>query len=128
MKVVFILAILLGSYSCFAQNDPNAIVGKWLKIPKEDMIIEVYKAGDEFEGKMVWTKIKDQNKANGFVILDKLKYNAKTDKWEDGKIHDPRSGKTYTASVRIKPDGLLEVNGYIGIKLFGVKKNFKRVK
>lgn len=127
MKGLLSILIVFSAYHCSAQNKEDAIIGKWLKTPKEDMIIEVYKLSNEFQGKIAWTKIKDQTRAVGFVILDKLKYDPKSNTWEDGNIHDPRSGKTYTASVQIKPDGMLEVNGYLGFKFFGKKKNFKRV-
>ena len=114
-------------YQGLAQHKADAIVGKWMKTPKEDMIIEVYKMNNEFQGKITWTKIKDQENKVGFVILEDLVYDAASNTWEDGKIHDPRSGRTYTAFVKLKPDGMLEVNGYLGLKFFGKKKNFRRV-
>lgn len=126
MKALFSVILVLGTYICSAQNSANAIVGKWLKTPKEDMIIEVYKAGNEYQGKIAWTSTTDQKKAAGFVILDKLIYNADSNTWEDGRIHDPRSGKNYAASVKLKPDGMLEVHAYMGFKFIGKKKYFKK--
>ncbi len=34
----------------------------------------------------------------------------------------------YTAAAKIKSNGKLEVNGYLGFSFFGIKKNFKRLK
>ncbi len=118
---------VFASLKCYSQNNPDAIIGKWRKIPKEDLIIEVYKVKDEYKGKISWTKDNDKRKPVGFIILEKLKYNSKSKKWESGKIHDPNSGSTYTAEAKIKSDGTLEVHGYMGLKFLGTKKNFKKV-
>ncbi len=127
MKHLIILLTIFASLKCYAQNNADAIIGKWLKIPKEDLIIEVYKVKDEYKGKISWSKNNDKKKPVDFVILDKLKYNSKSKRWENGKIHDPNSGSTYTAEAKIKSDGTLEVNGYMGLKFLGAKKNFKKV-
>lgn len=128
MKQLILLVIILTSYNCYAQHNADAIIGRWLKIPKEDLIIEVYKVKDEYKGKITWSKNNDKTKPTGFVILDELRYNSKSKKWENGKIHDPNSSRTYTASAKIKSDGTLEVSGYMGMKFLGTKKYFKRIK
>jgi uncharacterized protein (DUF2147 family) len=37
------------------------------------------------------------------------------DKWDDGKIYDPRSGKTYNSKMQLKPDGTLNVQGCVAM-------------
>ena len=128
MKKVIILLTLLFSLKCCSQNNADAIIGKWLKIPKEDLIIEVYKTEDEYKGKINWAKNNDKKKPVGFLILEKLKYNSNKKMWKNGKIHDPNSGSTYNAEAKIKSDGTLEVLGYLGMRFLGSKKYFKRVK
>lgn len=128
MKQLILLLVLLTSYNCYAQHNADAIIGKWLKIPKEDLIIEVYKTKDEYKGKIAWSKNNDRKKPIGFVILDELRYNLKSKKWENGKIHDPASGKTYTATAKLKSNGLLEVSGYMGFSFLGTKRSFRRAK
>jgi uncharacterized protein (DUF2147 family) len=122
MKYLLILTILF-SLKGYAQN-ADAIVGKWLKANKEDLIIEVYKDKGEYKGKINWSK--DKEKPAGFLMLDNLKYNQKEKKWEDGKIHDPKSDRSYNASVTMKPDGTMEVSG--AFLFFKSKRIFKRVK
>ena len=39
--------------------------------------------------------------------------------WTDGKIYDPRNGKMYSCNMALTNPKQLEVNGYIGIPLFG---------
>src|SRR5688572_3910323 len=122
MKPILILAILF-SLKGYSQN-ADAITGKWLKANKEDLIIEVFKEKGEYKGKINWSK--DNGKPVGFIMLEKLKYNQKDNMWEDGVIHDPNSGRTYDASVTMKPDGTIEVTGKMFF--FKSKRIFRRVK
>jgi uncharacterized protein (DUF2147 family) len=124
MKHVLIFAMLI-SVKGYAQN-ADAIVGKWLKANKEDLIIEVYKDKDneEYNGKINWSK--DKEKPAGFLMIENLRYNQKEKRWEDGKIHDPKSGRSYDATVVMKPDGTIEVSG--AVLFFKSKRIFKRVK
>ena len=127
MNKLFVFLVLFIPSYCYAQTNADAIIGKWLKLPKENLIIEVYKVKDEYRGKINWTKEVDAKKPVGYVILQKLMYSKKAGKWINGKITDPNNGKTYTAEARITPQGELEVNGYIGFSFFGIKRNFKRL-
>ena len=128
MRQIFILLIFLLSYKCYAQTNPDLIIGKWLKTSKEDLIIEVYKSKDEYKGKITWAKGSDASKLIGFQILEGLKYNAKRKIWSNGKVHNPKSGSTYSATAKIRADETLEVLAYKGMKFIGRKKYFKRVK
>jgi uncharacterized protein (DUF2147 family) len=49
-------------------------------------------------------------------------------KWVDGKIYDPKTGKTYSCNMNIKANGDLNVRGYIGISLIGRSDTWKRAK
>lgn len=57
----------------------------------------------------------------GMTILTDLRPDKKTNGlWVDGNILDPRNGKTYHCTVRLKDHNKkLSVRGYIGIPLFG---------
>ena len=128
MKRLLIPAIILFSLKSFSQPQADAIIGKWINVPKQNTIIEVYKFNNEYRGKIVWTKTPDKKKPIGYLILQKLKYNPMRKFWENGEIKEPNSGITYDATAKIKPDGLLEVHGYMGFKFLGKKKNFRKVK
>ena|SRR5688572_13740550 len=128
MKKLIILLTILFSLKCYSQNNPDAVIGKWLKTPNEDLIVEVYKTGNEYKGKIVWAKDNAKKKPVGFVILEKLKYNSKKKRWEKGKIRTPNSGNTYNATAKIKADGTLEVSGYSGMKFLRKKKYFRKIK
>ena len=129
MSMPSLILMVLIPHLLYSQSNSESIVGKWLKTPKEDLIIEVYKSKDSYNGKISW--VKDNNgtkKPIGFKIMEGLKYDAKKKTWEKGKISDPQSGKTYGAKARIKSDGILELRAYKGMILLGRKKFFIRVK
>jgi uncharacterized protein (DUF2147 family) len=128
MKRLFFLLTIFISLKSFSQKEADAIMGKWISIPGKTTMIGVSKNNNEYQGKIVWAKDNDKRKPIGFVILEKLRYNSRRNIWDRGKIHDPNSGKTYSATARIKDDGILEVKGYIGFSFLGRKKNFQRVK
>ena len=123
MKQILIALAIMLSLKGYSQN-ADAIMGKWLKSNKENLIIDVYKVKNEYKGKISWSK--DNTKPVGFVMLENLKYNPKSKKWENGKIHDPNSSRSYNATATLKPDGTLEVSGTF--LFFGSKRTFKRVK
>ena len=126
MKSIFLSLILLASYSCFAQADANSLVGKWLKLPKKDLIIEIEKKGDIYQAKIHWA-LDSINRPVGFLILDKLEFDPKNQVWENGSIADPRSGKKYNASVEFKDENLIEVHAYKGMKFLGTTRQFQKV-
>ena len=128
MKQLFLSLIFLSAIQCYGQTNSETIVGKWLKLPKEDLIIEVYPTGNAYSGKISWVKPSDTSKQVGFLILENLAFNEQKKFWEHGNIYSPGSGNVYSADATIKPDGTLEVLGYKGMKFIGKKKYFRRVK
>ena len=41
------------------------------------------------------------------------------DRWEGGMVYDAESGNTYNAIMTLRPDGKLDLHGYIAISLLG---------
>jgi uncharacterized protein (DUF2147 family) len=113
---------------------PKDITGYWLTANKAT-IIQFYKAGDVYQGKIVWTRNKDKNgkpltdvnnpdKAKrknqivGTQMVSNLKYNAKTKYYEGGKAYLPQTGKTYNCKARlIKSGDAMEVTAMAGMSL-----------
>ncbi|HVG15718.1 MAG TPA: DUF2147 domain-containing protein [Chitinophagaceae bacterium] len=124
--MILVVAILFG-FNGYTQNSSAAITGKWLRIPKQDFIVEVSKSGPGYAGRITWAKDSLNQKRLGFTILENLQYNSRNNVWTNGKIHDPKTGKTYDAETRIKGDGTLEVHAYKGVRFLGTKRYFKRV-
>lgn len=68
---------------------------------------------------------KDQKIAGMTILWDMAQ---KGDKYDDGKIIDPESGKIYSANMKVLEGGKkLEVRGYIGFSLIGRSQIWERL-
>ena len=118
-KAIVSLVLAMMSVAGYAQS----VVGKWVT-EGGDSQVEIYQSGDKLNGKIVWLKKGDgqqdihnpdkklqSRKLVGVNILTGL--TKKGDKWEGGKIYNPKNGKTYKCAIW--PDGdELKVRGYLG--------------
>ena len=130
-KIIFSLMTLVLSLSTMNAQD---VLGKW-KLEDGTAIVEVYKSGDAFNGKIVWlekptqedgTPTVDKNNPDpalrkrqliGLNMLHGLKSNGK--EYTGGKIYDPGNGKTYNCSMKVegkvlKVRGSLDKKGLLG--------------
>ena len=131
--VALFLFLLLITPPSFAQS-ADACVGTWYSEGKESKV-EVYKNGNRYDGKIAWVSrtnadgspVLDVNNPDeklrsrtiaGIVIMRDFQYTGKN-QWEDGKIYDPKNGKTYSCKMTLVNKNQLEVRGYIGISLIG---------
>lgn len=114
MMLVFVSAV---AYS-------QGIIGKWVTEGGESQV-EIYQNGDQFYGKIIWLKAGDGQldvhnpdkklqgrKLIGVNILTGLK--KKGDKYEGGKIYNPKNGKNYKCSIWLE-GGKLKVRGYVAM-------------
>lgn len=60
----------------------------------------------------------------GLTILEGFKY--KDGRWTGGTIYDAKSGKTYSAKMKLDDKETLNLRGYIGISLFGRTSKWTR--
>ena len=69
---------------------------------------------------------REGQKIEGMTILWNMQQDG--DKYDDGKIIDPESGKIYSANMKLLEDGSkLEVRGYVGFSLIGRSQVWERV-
>jgi uncharacterized protein (DUF2147 family) len=140
-KSVFLVVFLFLTIAAFAQKRDD-ILGKWVN-PSGEGQIEIYKKSDRYFGKLVW--LKEPNDVAGKPKLDNKNPNAslkskpvlgleilkdfvfENERWTDGTIYDPKTGKTYSCNITIK-NGQLNLRGYIGISLIGRSETWKRAK
>ena len=62
------------------------------------------------------------------VIVRGLRYDAKSGQWENGRIYDPSSGKTYRCFIRFEDDNqTLRVKVYIGFRFLGRSLYWSRI-
>ena len=118
-KILFSFALMLIAANGFAQD----IFGTLLT-EAGDAQVEIYQSGNTVNGKIVWLSkgpdTKDTHNSDeklrsrklmGVHILSGL--TKKKDKWEGGKIYNPKNGKTYKCSIWLEGK-TLKVRGYIG--------------
>ena len=141
MKRIILCAIAL--IMPFAAALAQDVIGKW-KLADGTAIVEVYKSGDSFNGKIVWlqnptesdgTPAKDDNNPDknlrsrqimGLNMLSGLKKTG--DEYSGGKIYEPGNGKTYNCSMKVEGD-VLKVRGSLDKKgLIGRTMDWFRVK
>jgi uncharacterized protein (DUF2147 family) len=142
MKQILFLSMFLPFISAVANaQKTDDVVGTWMNEAKNGKI-EIYRSGDTYFGKLIWaTNLVDANGVSrkdvnnpddhlksrpllnlvfltGFVFDD--------GSWQNGKVYDPKSGKTYSSTMKIVKNQL-EIRGFIGISLFGKTTVWQRV-
>ncbi len=138
-KLISILIISFSflkiGYSQTATKD--AVLGEWLAESKDGKVL-IYKQGEKYFGKISWGKDVDKKDVNnpveklrtqaivGLVILKGFEFTGKA--WEDGTIYDPKSGKTYSSTIKMKKPNELDIRGYVGISLLGRTTTWTKVK
>jgi uncharacterized protein (DUF2147 family) len=147
--LLLVAAAMLASGSVLAANDSP--VGKWKTIDdathQAKSIVEITDQDGQLEGKIlellnrspediardgeqpVCAKCTDARKGQplvGMVIMTGVTQDG--DKWDGGRILDPKNGKTYKVSLKVINGGQnLEVHGYIGFSLLGRTQTWERV-
>ena len=139
-KIIFsIICMMIPTCAALAQD----VIGKW-KLEDGTAIVEVYKSGDVYNGKIVWlskpteadgTPVKDDQNPDpklrnrevlGLNMLHGLKKDGS--KYAGGKIYDPGNGKTYNCSMQVSGD-ILKVRGSLDARgLIGRTMDWYRVK
>ena len=139
-KIIFSMIFMLAPLAAaFAQD----VVGKW-KLEDGTAIVEVYKNGDVYNGKIIWLqkpteadgspavdnnnpdKALRSRKLIGLNMLSGLKKNG--GEYTGGTIYDPGNGKTYNCSMKVEGD-VLKVRGSLDKKgLLGRTMDWYRVK
>jgi len=148
-KVLFLLTgiLILPFLQLNAQEvHGDDILGVWLNEDK-DAHIKVYNEGGKFFGEIIWLKdpideetgkpkLDDENVDEslqsrpilGLMLLKDFEFDG-DDEWENGKIYDPKNGKTYSCYIEFKDQtkNLLKVRGYIGFSMIGRTTYWTRV-
>ena len=141
MKKILIGMILMLAplTAAFAQD----VVGKW-KLDDGSAIVEVYKQGNAYNGKIVW--LQEPTEPDGTPAVDSKNPDVKLRKrqliglnmlsgltkngseYTGGSIYDPGNGKTYNCSMKVEGD-VLKVRGSLDKKgLIGRTMDWYRVK
>lgn len=143
-KTGLILLLCLIISGAFAQ-EAQKIAGIWWNEEKTSKI-EVKEEGGQFVGTIIYiipekyvngepekdnmnpdAKLRSRSRL-GISILSGLKYNSSEKQWLDGRIYDPKNGKTYDCYAWFEKDNnVLYIKGYVaGIKWLGRSTTWTR--
>ncbi len=143
-KTGLVLLLCLIVSGAFAQ-EAQKIAGIWWNEEKTSKI-EVKEEGGQFVGTIIYilpekyvngepekdnmnpdAKLRSRSRL-GISILSGLKYNSSEKQWLDGRIYDPKNGKTYDCYAWFEKDSnLLYIKGYVaGIKWLGRSTTWTR--
>lgn len=130
------IALLLATTAAAAEPDATP-AGYW-RTQGGNGIIEIYRCGtdDAMCGRIAWFRMKPNDpNPQGLDVKnpDPARRNrslcglifmygftpAAPQHWENGRVYDAESGNTYDATMTLRPDGKLDLHGYIGISLLG---------
>jgi uncharacterized protein (DUF2147 family) len=114
--------------------DADKVLGIW-QTEEKDGKIEIYKQNGKYYGKLIWgarmfetdgktskkdvknsDKVLQSRNLQNLIILTDFIFSGS--KWEDGKIYDPDSGKTYSCVMKFDGEKL-KITGYIGFSWIG---------
>lgn len=134
--IILLALIMIVPAFLFAQKETDRITGVWYNGEKTSKI-EIYETkSGSFAGKIIWLKEPNDEKGKAkvdhknpeaklqnrplidLVILTGLDPDGKT-KYKNGKIYDPKSGKTYSAKGELINNNTLALRGFIGVSLVG---------
>lgn len=142
LKKFLILLLFSASTQLVIAQSKDDILGKWLNSSGEGQI-EIFKKGDKYFGKLVWIKEPNENgkpktdvknpnaslRSKPILGLEIVKDFVYEDKeYVDGKVYDPKTGKTYSGKMTLEGANKLNMRGFIGISLIGRTEAWKRVK
>ena len=141
-KTLFAVGLLFSLVGFRPGNQPDAVLGVW-KNGEGTGMVQISKKGDRYFGKIVWLKVPtnpdgtprtdvnnpdESQRSRPLKGLENLRdFVFKGDnKWEEGRIYDPKNGNDYACEMKLVDENTLEVRGYIGVSLFGRTDVWKR--
>ncbi len=143
-KSLFLFVALWLSATAYVAAQSLNPLGVWTNAERK-ATFEIYKCGDKLCGKIVTLTVPNEPNGQpktdsqnpepklrsrprlGMVFMTGFQYDA-DNKWDDGKIYDPESGKTYSCYMKMENANKMEVKGYIGFSLIGKSQTWTRVK
>jgi uncharacterized protein (DUF2147 family) len=138
MKKMFSVAFMMLVATAIFAQDANKVLGVWLTQDGDSKVTITKDSKGKFNGEITWLKdplnesgkpkIDDKNPEKklqsrpimGLKLLEGFVFDKDDNEWVDGKIYDPKSGKTYSCLMWFDDDpNKLSVKGFIGFSLIG---------
>ena len=146
MLLQFIISLFFLCSNSSGFHNPDLIVGRWMSLEK-NLIVDISKNTTGYSAQIVWFddsddknrplfvrtdfKNPDESQRNrkvvGLNVLYGLKYNAIDGVWEEGRIYDPSSGRTWSATIYMYDQAEIRLRGFWHFEILGRNMIFKRV-
>ena len=133
------LIILLFSIHAYATEADDILGIYWS--PAKDGRVEISKKdNNKYYGTLVWNKTPEKKDSKnpdpklrdrtlrGMEFLTGFTFDPDDKEWVDGKIYDPKSGKTYSSKIWLDDEKNMKVRGFIGMSFLGRTETFERYK
>lgn len=140
-----LISLLFVSIFTTAQTKEDDVLGRWISTDNK-VAVNMYKHGSDYRAKVIWfndklgsgkpmnSRVDDDNpdpslrsrKIIGMYILEDLTYNSANQRWQNGKIYDASTGRTWDAYLEIQKSGELRVRGFWKFKWIGKTIHFRR--
>ena len=133
-NIILILLFLVISIFAFAQTNAD-LVGQWYN-SEDDIVITLFEDRQTVSGKVTWMKFPNDENGNpktdllnpdeslrnresvGMIMMTSFAHIA-GNVWDNGKLYDPKKGKTYTGIITLKNENTLNLRGYIALSFIG---------
>ncbi|HPF93341.1 MAG TPA: DUF2147 domain-containing protein [Tenuifilaceae bacterium] len=138
MKKMFSVAFMMLVATAIFAQDSNKVLGVWLTQDGDSKVTITKDSKGKFNGEITWLKdplnesgkpkVDDKNPEKklqsrpimGLKLLEGFVFDKDDKEWVDGKIYDPKTGKTYSCLMWFDDDpNKLSVKGFIGFSLIG---------
>ena len=140
-NIILTLLFAVSSLFIFAQTNAD-VVGQWYNAEK-DAVITLFEDGRTISGKITWMKFPNDENGNPKTDLlnpnEKLRSRArmgmvmmhsfvhiKAKVWDNGKLYDPKKGKTYSGKLTLTDENTLDLRGYVGFSFIGRSSTWTR--
>ncbi len=148
LMCVFVCVSYAGFTAAAFAQDADDIIGLWITAGG-DSHIEIYKKGKLYFGRIAVLKkpnyeLREVDGMAGQPRVDRNNPDASLRNrpliglelmtnflfedgiWRNGRIYNPRNGKTYRSNLRLTKNGALKVRGYIRFSWFGGSSVWRR--
>ena len=140
-KIIGVLVLFLLTLFSFAQTNAD-VIGEWYNAEK-DAVIAIFEENNSLSGKITWMLYPNDEIGNpktdplnpdetlrsrarlGMVMMNSFSHIA-GNVWDNGKLYDPKKGKTYTGMITLKDANTLALRGYIGFSFLGRSSTWTR--
>jgi len=132
-----------------AHAEAPSALGRWMTEGGKSHVV-IYQCGPHLCARIVWlreptfktgenlgkpvTDVHNPDKAKraqpilGLTMMWNMARNGDPGEWEGGRLYNPEDGETYKGLMRLRPDGKLQLRGYVGISLLGKSQIWERVR